>query len=318
MSNKQPEVIPFSVNASITSCPDASRLGFDEPAINRMIVRTAEFFLFKDTRLVLGHDWREDGVMRAIAEYAQSAASAGDLGHPRFKQRLLNIVPTGGKPLTRQALDAAELSRDALSALSIRDAVDLPGYSLTKLNLKGIKWPDNWRSIWELELWVLRLLLTGLLGPGPASADRPSGLRICLGGPTHGYSGYYSGIAEEAFLALQHKKPLYLFPAFGGSTRAVYEALQGKSKHEPLSPPAANKKKPKDRDAKWRAMEAVAESLGIPDDGLGKKLAEWGLDGYRQQAGFSAAEEQEFSKLTDLETALEWIADIQGLKPISP
>ena len=70
-------------------------MGFDDQVLNPIVMRASEFFLFNDCNVAFGHDWREDGVMRTVAEFAESAASGGrlsDLG--AAEQRMLNLVPT--------------------------------------------------------------------------------------------------------------------------------------------------------------------------------------------------------------------------------
>ena len=51
--------------------------------------------------------------------------------------------------------------------------------------------------------------------------------RLLLGGKMHGYTGKYPGLLEEAYLALNSGKPLYLIGGFGGCARAVIDALKG-------------------------------------------------------------------------------------------
>ena len=43
--------------------------------INRIVIRMAQYFLDQDMRVIFGHDWREDGVMRAVADFAAIVAA---------------------------------------------------------------------------------------------------------------------------------------------------------------------------------------------------------------------------------------------------
>lgn len=52
--------------------------------------------------------------------------------------------------------------------------------------------------------------------------------RVLLGGPLSGYSGCYPGLVEEAFLAMKANQPVYLIGAFGGCTRAIIDAIEGR------------------------------------------------------------------------------------------
>jgi hypothetical protein len=51
---------------------------------------------------------------------------------------------------------------------------------------------------------------------------------VAMGGRRAGYRGKYPGIVEETSIALRAGKPLFLFGGFGGSTRAVIEAIRGR------------------------------------------------------------------------------------------
>ena len=68
----------WSVNISVSSCEDAARLGYDDRQINRVVVRMAQYFLDHDMRVIFGHDWREYGVMRAVADFAGTVAACAE------------------------------------------------------------------------------------------------------------------------------------------------------------------------------------------------------------------------------------------------
>ena len=58
-----------SVGISVSPCEDAATLGYDDRQINRIVIRIAQYFLDKDMRVIFGHDWREDGVMRGGGQF---------------------------------------------------------------------------------------------------------------------------------------------------------------------------------------------------------------------------------------------------------
>ena len=218
-------------------------MGFDEAILNRLTVRIAEFFLFKGIGLVFGHDWRENGVMRAVAGLAETAAS----GEQMFKDRdhgtmVLNLVPTAGRALSQAAVDATEAAQGILQVRSIID------WTAGDNDL-----PDGWEKDRCGELWVLRRALNRVLNPGA---------RICLGGKRTGFSGYYAGVAEEAYFALATHKPLYLVGGFGGVTEDVIDALTGQSdfKFTALSP--------LDQKRDESICKDVARMVDLPLDGL--------------------------------------------------
>lgn len=121
----------WSVGISVSPCADAARIGYDERQINRIVIRMAQYFIDQNMRVIFGHDWREDGVMRAVADFAEAvAARAGsvregsDDRQPGWtdrdpKPRMLNVVPTGKESLSRTALEAHRDSGGVLDVIPI-------------------------------------------------------------------------------------------------------------------------------------------------------------------------------------------------------
>ncbi len=276
-----------SVGISVSASEDSKALGFDDRVINRLTIRIAEFFLFKGWRVIFGHDWREDGVMRAVAQLAETAASGGrlsDLGAP--KEHMLNLVPTyTSGPLDQSARRAAAASGGVLRVEAIADYFKAPW---------GIVMPDGWQRDRNSELWVLRDALTRLLDPG---------LRICLGGRTGGYTGRHAGIAEEAWFAVRYRKPLYLIGGLGGATAAVADALQGRSGEPGRPDPLA----PSSKDPLSGAAERLADLIELPRKGLAADFASFGMDRLCEGNGLERDENLALFEMTDIETALSLI-----------
>lgn len=182
----------WSVGISISESKDAERIGYDYREINRIVVRVAQFFLNQDMRVIFGHDWREDGVMRAVADFASRVATGEEEAQ---LPRVLNVIATGGKPVSKYALEAERDSGGVLEVIPINESI----------------WKKEDRAT---ELTALRCQITDMLAPG---------CRICLGGEEECYTGVEPGIKEEARLALKLGKPLYLMGGFGGATRSFGE-----------------------------------------------------------------------------------------------
>ena len=204
----------WSVGISVSPCSDATRIGYDARQINRIVVRMAQYFLDLNMRVMFGHDWRDDGVMRAVANFAEVVAerredtldedSNGARRTNTEKPRMLNVVPTGRAPLSGAALEAQRASGGVLKVIPLNEE-------------KGsAREPDaaypHTKSFDERaqELTALRREITKRLDPG---------CRVCLGGRTTGYEGCMPGVQEEAQLALEYNKPLYLMGGFGGASR---------------------------------------------------------------------------------------------------
>ena len=210
----------WSVNISVSPCSEAERMGYDFRQINRIVVRCAQYFLNRNMRVIFGHDWREDGVMRAVADFAGKVATIACENETRQSQkqlesnqvdtpRMLNVVPTARGRLSKFALEAKSESGGVLEVVSTspegRDRLS----TLTR-NGEKLCWDETWLDNRPKELTMLRQWITTVLDPG---------CRICLGGKLEGYEGKEPGIVEEARLALQFNKPLYLLGGFGGATR---------------------------------------------------------------------------------------------------
>jgi hypothetical protein len=57
---------------------------------------------------------------------------------------------------------------------------------------------------------------------------RQTHAHVFLGGAAHSFKGKYPGLLEEAHLAMEAARPVYLIGAFGGATRAVIDTLEGR------------------------------------------------------------------------------------------
>ncbi len=209
----------WSVGISVSPSSEAERLGYDERQINRIVIRMAQYFLDCDMRVIFGHDWREDGVMRAVADFAGVVAGRAET-LADADEGLHGETQRKGAPMTRVVNLAA--TRDELSEAA-REAERDSGGVLTVVAADDMAlevW-EGWGSEMQAHGWVttqdrdgeltrLRHCLTVMLSPG---------CRVCLGGRTVGYQGREPGVMEEARLALTYGRPLYLMGGFGGATR---------------------------------------------------------------------------------------------------
>ena len=210
----------WSVGISVSPSVEAERLGYDERQINRIVIRMAQYFLDRDMRVIFGHDWREDGVMRAVADFASVvAARIDDVGDPETQSyssknekdvgaaRMLNLVPARRDELSGAALEAERESGGVLDVIAVSD---LPTNVSERVDWEINEHRRGTVSARGQQLTQLRHWLTILLDPG---------CRVCLGGRTDGYQGDEPGVMEEARMALMYGKPLYLMGGFGGATR---------------------------------------------------------------------------------------------------
>ena len=210
----------WSVGISVSPSVGAERLGYDERQINRIVIRMAQYFLDREMRIIFGHDWREDGVMRAVADFASVvAARIDDVGDPETQSyssegatevrtaRMINLVPARRDALSGAALEA---ERDSGGVLDVIAISDMPTNVSERVRWEISEHGRGTASARGEQLTQLRHCLTILLDPG---------CRVCLGGRTDGYQGDEPGVMEEARLALMYGKPLHLMGGFGGATR---------------------------------------------------------------------------------------------------
>ena len=266
-----------SVGISVSPCEDAEAIGYDERQINRITIRIAQYFLYKNMRVIFGHDWRANGVMHAVLNCAEIAAAAieSHSGEPR----MLNLVSTQGAPISRIAGDAQRLAHGVLAVRTLHDHLAASGAA------DGVRA----RLSQADELSVLRYHLTNLLSPG---------CRICLGGRIHGFEGHYAGVAEEAYFALEMNKPLYVVGGFGGAAAAVCAALEGKEwadGYDALRP----MNYADDRGSNLPHMP--------PSDGIDRPLRDFGLETLSRANGLDRQENQQLFAATDIEAALSLI-----------
>ena len=210
----------WSVGISVSQSAEAERLGYDERQINRIVIRMAQFFLDRDMRVIFGHDWREDGVMRAVADFAGVVAGRAEALADIEVGTYGSQGPTDG-PLARM-VNVVAATRDELSGAALEAERDCGGVlSVVAAGEMAAEAWERWGPELEAHGWVatrgregeltrLRHCLTMMLAPG---------CRVCLGGRTEAYQGREPGVMEEARLALTYRKPLYLMGGFGGATR---------------------------------------------------------------------------------------------------
>ena len=198
---------------------DMAGRGFTESGLNRLTVRLARALLAEGGSLAFGHDWREGGVMEAVASIAldyQGPAESPDLGPP-----ILNFIPW---PDTASATDPTLLSR-------LKGVVEVIPPGLPEdlkpreaQALQAGRSSEEWRYLRARGLTYLRERLV----------ERCQ-VRVALGGKLEGSEGRFPGIAEEVFLSLQAQQPVYLAGLLGGAAEALGKVLLTKRASDVLT-----------------------------------------------------------------------------------
>lgn len=200
------------VGVSVAGNPeDLALRGFTESGLRRLTVRLTRALLVEGAGLAFGHDWREGGIMEAIANIALDYQGPGvptEIGPP-----ILNFIPW---PDTASATGTDLLSR-------LKGIVEVtPGGLPDELReregpaLQSGRSSEEWRYLRARGLTHLRRRLIACC---PA--------RVGLGGKLIGFDGRLPGIVEEVFLALEARQPIYLAGILGGAAEVLGKVLLG-------------------------------------------------------------------------------------------
>ena len=210
-----PEVRPLGglrVGLSVAGNPeDLALRGFTEGGLRRLTVRLTRALLAEGAGLAFGHDWREGGIMEAIANIALDYQGPGrptDLGPP-----ILNFIPW---PDTASATGSALLSR-------LKGVVEVnPGGLPDELRAREQpaldlgRSSEEWRYLRARGLTHLRRRLIACCSA-----------RVALGGKLTGFDGRLPGIVEEVFLTLEASQPVFLAGILGGAAEVLGKVLLG-------------------------------------------------------------------------------------------
>jgi hypothetical protein len=184
---------------------DLARRGFTESGLNRLTVRLSRALLAEGAALAFGHDWREGGVMEAIASIAfdyRLPAAPQEVG-----PAIVNLIPW---PDVASATDPTLLARlarlvEVTPALLPEELRPLEAQALAA----GPSSP-TWRYLRARGLTHLRRRL----------AERCHA-RVALGGRLSGFDGRLPGIVEEVFFTCAAARPVYLAGLLGGAAEIL-------------------------------------------------------------------------------------------------
>jgi hypothetical protein len=195
-----------------------ARRGFTKDGLNRLTVRLARALLSEGAALAFGHDWREGGVMEAIANIAldyRQAAVPAEMGPP-----IVNFIPW---PDTASGTNSALLARLKSIVEVIPAGLPEELRPLEAQALQSGRSSEEWHYLRARGLTRLRRLL----------AERCQ-VRVALGGKLAGFDGRLPGIVEEVLLSLQAEQPAYLAGLLGGATEVLGKTLLAEESAESL------------------------------------------------------------------------------------
>lgn len=203
-----------TVAISVSDSPDLAPLGMNASHLRDATAELARHLLALGARIAYGGDLRQHGFTEILFELVSRHRRDADEGDERTAVLSYLAWPV-------------HISRPFLDLKHYRE--DLTGLaSLLLLDQQGMPLPDHVRrGLFEHqpaeEEWSI-----GLTNMRRAMSAQTTA-RIVAGGAVAGYKGVMPGIAEEALLALEQRKPLYLLGGFGGcaadiaATMGVFE-----------------------------------------------------------------------------------------------
>lgn len=183
--------------------------GFGAEDVNRVTALVIETLLGRGARIVLGHDWRRDGVMDAVFDAARRYAPTGrgDWGLAEAGATVTNLLAWPDRPTLStheqrrwESMIRVQQVGGPPAALSEPDASD----------------PAERARHRAAALTAMRRELV-------ESTDA----RLCLGGRIAGFSGAMPGVLEELELAMEARQALYLSRLLGGVSAQAVEILEG-------------------------------------------------------------------------------------------
>jgi hypothetical protein len=205
------------VNLSVSESDDSAKRGFPLWQVNRITLQFVAALFGQGASVVFGHDWREDGVMEAVHGFAlqmQPPVPLPPADAEAEQQPLLrNVLPWPDVPRL------SELEQEQLSATLRVESAGLPN-DLREFDAAArVAGPAS-----PLYSYLRARALTFLRHTLNAVCH----VRICVGGRRSGSQGRYPGVIEEALLAVQEAKPLYVASVLGGASEQVVDAVEGR------------------------------------------------------------------------------------------
>jgi hypothetical protein len=291
------------VNLSISQSDDSLKHGYPTWQVNRVTLQFVAALFGQGVSVIFGHDWRDDGVMEAVHGFALQMQSPVPLTAP---------AQTEGQPLMRNLLpwpDAPRLTQEEQEQLSVTLKVESAGLPEelrpfdSEVRAAG---PNDPRYAYfrARGLTYLRHRLTDLCHA-----------RLCIGGPRSGSQGRYPGLVEEALLAVQQNKPLYLASLLGGASEQIVAAVEGAAMPEDFCAPTRINQLYQHPPANENNPGTRADRI-IDRDAIWREFVEAGRGRIVQNNGLSIEENNELLRTPVVERAIELV--LTGLSRIRP
>lgn len=199
-----------AVAISISESSDMAQLGLGEGHLRDAMSEVARHLLALGARLFYGGDLRSQGFAELLFELVARHRRDSDEGDDLASVTNLLAWPVH---IQKTHEELRKFSQD-LSGAAKLEFLGLNGNRLSWAQRIELQQQIPDKREWE----------EGLTSMRKSMRDRTQA-RIVLGGRTDNFQGRMPGIAEETFLALQIKQPVFVLGGFGGCARDVAESL---------------------------------------------------------------------------------------------
>ncbi len=216
MQNKRFEykfLLDFKIGISISQSSNISECGLEFIHLQDMIVELARYLLVAGASLAYGGDINYNGKYNFI-KLLIDLVSNHNKEHHDIQQIINNYA---AYPL----YESVDVDTKA-SLMDICNFIEIPCLA---------EYGDNTGNTDESPLAVKYICARNLTNMRQIMNSEITA-RVITGGKTSGHSGIYPGLIEEAYLALQGNKPVYLLGAFGGAAKAIIQCLKGQVPQE--------------------------------------------------------------------------------------
>jgi SLOG cluster2 len=199
-----------AIAISTSESPDMRALGLSDEHLRDAMAEIARHLLALGARLIYGGDLRQHGFSELLFELVARHRRDADEGDTRT-----GIVNYLAWPVhIAMSAEGVETFANDLAGIADLVCLRLNGTSLSMDERRQFPTQTPNDAQWSSGLTAMRKTMV-----------TQTHARIVLGGRVDKYKGVMPGIAEEAFLSLRARQPLYLVGGFGGCARDVAETM---------------------------------------------------------------------------------------------
>lgn len=199
-----------TVGISISDSPDLGALGMAPPHLQDAMAELARHLLALGARVAYGGDLRAGGFTQILFELVSRHRRDADEGD----ERTCVINYLAWPVHVRQKFDAIEEQCREVRGLATLFLLDADGATMSFAERQAIDQQEPSLEQWSKGLTAMRQRMNNDIQA-----------RIIAGGQVAHYKGAMPGLAEEALVAIETRRPLYVMGGFGGCAGDIAATL---------------------------------------------------------------------------------------------